>query len=897
MANPDETPGNPPRPQPASTHQDHPDPPPAPRTQRVGGSGLSPVEHGGPELARSLDDYLSYDRGWSSRPGHLSQSVRLIEATYLALLARLDPVVAAPLRDSWATTRHAELVRAVVAQRGWLAALTIEDRLDLLRRESDARRAVRRDWAGLADEAYTEALRAISDHLPTHAAGTATLMLGSLGSGKSEVCEEWFRAAVDRLEADWRSPRPVWLHARELATASLETVLAGKITWDEVASNGVALVIDGLDEVEALSAHHILDQAKVLVRVHSSSCVVLASRPGVLSDAGNEYKWDGLDRDDAVKIVGTVAGSESATEGWSSSLVDSVRRPFFAIAAGLYVAAGRSPRSEAELIDYLVRRALSRASAASSSIQSADELELLTRLAVDLTRYSGSNHRLDFIDQARVLRSTLVSSRPDHRLEFSLPIFQQWFAARALLSSTELILEALASPPAFDRWRWTLAVAGIIATPDQLDDLLELAIRTNLGAGAWMLDRIAEGHRSFRETNGALLQPSEAPRRLLRSLRCWIDSLQELASCFYPVQGSEPITLGVRVSGNRVDMGWKRTHGAEDAVIDLPAEVHPLAPPLDDWWADRAGVVPEGDEWPWLLGRDRAQGEMLKTLNTEPFLGPREGVWVKESRYRSLRRLMGASSALFPAISRDLALSKAAQLLSHIDDPQHAVFVMGGRRFRGEVLVDLVTWMEQLDSDWIYRPAPTPDLTPSEARSGWVWDLYSEAGLQRFYAEVYELAAVAYDELAGSTFAPFAWSLGTLADGPYGVIADLSYGSGRGSDHMPILNWAKVPEELVSEAREKHGDAGISSSLGRAYVTLSTSGAGPERWIADFLRDRLVSARLSRSNPFSRLGAYGQHLPDETQRNRPASLLASKWMFTDLKSVGMARGTFPQLDD
>jgi hypothetical protein len=88
-----------------------------------------------------------------------------------------------------------------------------------------------------------------------------TLLVGPLGSGKSELCEEWFQAAIDRYVAHEGAPCPIWIHASELITNSLETLLASRMTLQEVGQRGVALVVDGLDEVDVLVANRIVSQA------------------------------------------------------------------------------------------------------------------------------------------------------------------------------------------------------------------------------------------------------------------------------------------------------------------------------------------------------------------------------------------------------------------------------------------------------------------------------------------------------------------------------------------------------------------------------------------------------------------------------------------------------------
>jgi hypothetical protein len=238
------------------------------------------------------------------------------------------------------------------------------------------------------------------------------------------------------------------------------------------------------------------------------------------------------------------------------------------------------------------------------------------------------------------------------------------------------------------------------------------------------------------------------------------------------------------------------------------------------------------------------------------------------------------------------------QLLDQLDDPTHTVLQVGRREISGHQLLDLADWLSVVGEDVIERPVPSPDVDLAKARGSWIWDFYSEARLQEFYGAVLGLACTAYDELAHTVFAKFGWSLGTLADGEFGVIADLSYTSGSRGDHTPVLSSAKVPIALFREAELEFGSAGLVAPNGRALVTHSPSSSHIDSWIRQFVSDHANATLEARSpNPFSRFGSYSSAIADDMNSSRPASSFAAKWVFDDFKSFGLADGTFPQLED
>lgn len=798
------------------------------------------------------------------------------------------------MQASWDRSRHTDLVSRLVPSSRSIAGLSRQDAADLLRRYSLARRSVRLAAFDVGADTLQASFAAINARLPKIAPGEARLLVGAFGAGKSEAAETWHQALIGAFEADPRTPQPVWLDASDMTHRSLEEVLASIADKEAIRTDGLAIVIDGLDEVDGARAARLFEQGQVFVRANPNSSMLMTCRPGVIDAGKQSIDWSGLTRDEAVHLVGLVSGIEPATWLWDSILLDAISRPFFAMAAGVVLGQGGVPAGQADLIRRLVERALMDAPTTAVAVSAAPRYMALRRLARNLTESGGEIDGLDFAARALVRETTLVRSRATGDVEFSLPIFQQWFAAQSILDDPNMGKRICSDPLAFDRWRWAIAVACLAAEVDQLDDIIAAGLNGNSGAGLWVIKQISQGHDRRSEST---IDKATAGARLLRATRAGVNALGELAPLYFPVASTEqPIVLGVRVDGPTLVLGWRTRSEATDEVVDLPSDVHPLNFEGDRelWLARRSGPVPDGSEWPWRLVQEDIGRQTLQILNSHPKIGPRFGIWHLESIYAAARHLGGKPTAMFEPMLVTSILEAAQRFLSMVGDPRKAAYHSNGRTIPGQTISDLVAWLAEQDSDVLERPLPPPDLDPTQS-GGWVWGLYSDVQLQSFYAEAYGHACVAYDEALESEFGNFSWSMGAGSDGEFGVVGDLSYLSKTAmGGRRPGITTARVPIAQVSEISSRLGPNARVSRNGRALFTRSPDDKSGS-WVEDLVRDRPVLRRSA--GAFSRSGTLSSSIADYSSHSRPASELAARWIFDDLKAMGIAQGTFPQLDN
>lgn len=851
-----------------------------------------PLEAVGAQLALTLDGILSTNWKWRLRAHRRSDALRLVEATYPAILALVTPQESRALEEDWARHRH-ETLLAAFSSANALEGFDRADVATLLLRESRSRRMDRLRSFSLDDEqvaGLADLMERIYSEVRTSPVVT---LVGPFGAGKTEQAESWFaRTVVDYRDTDG-APLPMWFHASALATTAVDDAVRARLQQRD-GDLKVAIVIDGLDEVDPDLASQIARQTRVLIATHSASSALMTVRPGVLPADDSDVPCHGLSDHEAETVINLVAGDTVRTWGWNEDLRESVSRPFFAIAVGRAHRDGISVHGQAGLIRHLVERALEDPATRKSAVQHREVYSLLEQLAIHLTETGSKDDGLSYAERQQALRSRLVRE-VNGRAEFTLPIFQQWFAAQALLADPGRIDEIVADPVRFSQWRWALAVAGSATNASGLDDLLQRCIRGNPGAGAWVQKEIASGHRSWRDPEEAPLDAAEAKSRLLLAARAWVDGFGRLAPAIYPIRNaSDPITLGVGVQGSRVSLGWSSEVSDEDRVVELPHDVHPFLPAKEPWQPDRSGLVANGDAWPWQMILDRAENGLRGALRG--VLGPLDGVWRDERRHQLVRELTETQSITFPPVNRDHARDIVAAILKEIPDPANARLTLRNKDLaHGSELLDLHDWLCAYPREEITRPLATSDVLNSS--SGWVWDMYSPAQLQTFTVEMLGRACDAYDEAATFWFPTFGWSLGTGEPGKFGVLSELIHYEEGSASTGPGMSVIVVPLPVLKEEVGRQDAPFVESSNGRAAVmTTRAKSSQAEGFLYSRITEwwRESSTRFDSRSPFATV-TISRSTPDMVHHERPASEVAVDWLWNDLNRLGIVSGGAPEI--
>lgn len=857
----------------------------------------SPVEEIHGQLARRLDEAMSASsKNWVSAGDHLSRALRLVELTYPAIAAALGDSDRTALSESWAQQRNVGARSLLLQLVGPGAALSSDDLAKVLFQRSVARRAVRLQAFEVNESDLASYFNRIQ-LLPVEP-GEVVVLQGEFGSGKSEAAEAWHRSAIDNLLTCDSAPFPVWLRARDLFNQTLEGALDEELgpAWRH--GRGAFIAIDGVDETDPRSAQGLLETSRFLAKTYTNIRVLLTARPGILSPTEAEEIPAKLLADDmAIELVGLAGGKPPSTWRWTADMRATVTRPFFALATGFMIGRNQAPRGEADLIRGLVENALANGTER-SALTSGETRAVLENLAVALTRTGRDG--LTFSDRQVARSSRLITDGRNGEVSFSLPIFQHWFAAQAILTGDVAPSEVVTDALSFNRWRWAAAVAALSApSAAAADALMGSWVAGNPGAAAWIISEAFTGRRDWRTDDDEPLDPSTSGARLLTALRSWTDALGPLADGVLPFPlTSGPVRLGVTVSGHRINVAISTSQPASDCVTEVPRGVHPLAQPSEtppDWLPWISGGAPEGDAWPWTMVRNIIAKAMPKKLANDPFLGASDGVWAQERRYALARRLLHRGSLFhgdLPAAEVRTVAAKTFDAL-HYDRNARISFPSSPVYFGAEV-DDLLRWIDAARVDQVSSHLPEPDMKES-SNAAWVWDFYSPRRLIEFEVEVYGRACEAYDDVMTHSFACLGWSMPSSTLAPFGVILEVRQHDRSGSyANQPGLTAMRVPMTLMPRIAPTGPDV-IWSDSGRAVAAIAEDdeATGWERHSAtgDAIRSWLTQQNREPSGGIS----WTVTGADDMANVRPASGIAADWLWEDLQNLGLGTGASPRL--
>ncbi|WP_378040341.1 NACHT domain-containing protein [Citricoccus parietis] len=816
----------------------------------------------------------------------------MVELTYPAIAASLGDAERTELSEKWAQQRNVTVREALLQHAGPGAALSSNDLARVLQHRSEARRTVRLQSFEVDETALDLHFGRIE--VPEVIPGDVVVMLGDFGSGKSETAETWHRTGIKDLMTDGNAPFPVWLSARDVLGQTLEEAVDRQLGSAWRRGRGASIVVDGLDETDPATAQNLLESARILTRTASNIRVLLTARPGILSPTDKETVRAKLfDENAALELVELTAGKAHSTWRWTKDMRATVTRPFFALAAGIMLGNNEAPSGEADLIRGLVENALAKGRER-PAVTSEQTRSVLQDLAVGITRTSKDG--LSYSDRLIAHSSRLVSDGPGDSVVFSLPIFQHWFAAQAIVTGDVPVAEVVTDALSFNRWRWAAAVAALSArTPEAVDDLLGKWVAGNPGAAAWIIDRAFSGHRDWRTEADENLDPTTSGTRLLRALRTWANALGPLADGVLPSQIVRgPVGLGVRVSGHRIIVALSTSRPASDRVTALPPELHPFSSsPVADWQFWLEAVAPQGDAWPWTKVQKMIAEATLKKLSTDPHLGAPDGIWEQERRFDLARRLLGHGSLLHGPLPANEVRKQAAEKFDAVDQDRSAYIKMGGRAFySGAELDDLVSWVDATRSLDVVSHLPERDLP--YPKGGWVWDFYSPQRLMEFEVEVYARACQAYDEALAHSFARLGWSMPRSSMAPFGVLLEVEFDGAERIGGIPGLRVIRAPMALMQELAPS-GDESIWSASGRAVINQISRDATEE---GEYFSTTLETIRswLAAQNrePASGIG-WTTTGADDMSETRPVANVAAGWLWDDLKDIGLGKGTFPQV--
>ena len=599
------------------------------------------------------------------------------------------------------------------------------------------------------------------------------VVVGDMGVGKTLAVSRLFQQAIGRAHADSSQPFPLFVNARDLQ-GSLSDYIDEKSTslFDPSVQESL-LIVDGLDEVGVTRANHVLDEARVYGDANSRFAAVLTSRtlPGLrcVGEDDCRVEMPTLDDEQSFRLMSRIAGRPVDLQdsyGWSESIRHAAKRPLFAIMLGLELK--RRPGFGFQRPSQLVK-CLAQAALQDMEGDTGKNDELLQKLAIKTITTGRRTRKCDVSfkqSEQMLLTNSRLVDEDGVRIDFTLHIFREWYAARALVEGTMSVDDVL---PAADRW-----IVPFVLTVDSENQEIGNALMHKLAtsdpglASLVMTELWNERHHD--EPDDVLTGSStEIGQQLWDAMDAWRHGLGRLFEEVGPVDvegGTASIGVRMEDATETITTSWYRGPEKLDPVVELPKgdwrelcnSLGPDWPVLHGEMAPRAGGRSRG--WPWLRTKSTLTDSLSDALKS------RRLALISEDAVRELTWTFALAVMNQGCVSPKLIRSR--WILRHIDDIEEVidrergnpeaeyVYRNGTKEFLGEEIVlvkrCLLKLMER-ENDIVSDPWPARDV--KEPADNWVWSFYSNERLLERANAIYGAALRTYESMVDRWFCGF----------------------------------------------------------------------------------------------------------------------------------------------
>ena len=621
------------------------------------------------------------------------------------------------------------------------------------------------DWVSLGIEEHI-ALQmaeecALGDVLETPLPGMHAIV-DAQGSGKTLAVERLFQRAINDALEDASQPFPVFVSAREMnepVRGYVERSLQGNA---DPFDPRVLLIVDGVDELGSGRALDVYHQIKVYVDANQRATIISTARtlPG-LEVMGEELQLNRLTEEESFDLIARVSGhvlKSLDTYRWPNSIRDAMRLPLFALMIGSLLR--DNPRltiaTPGQVIERLANRALQQVQGNSEELD-----RLLQELAVKSTD-DGTRVRLSSITpvlaKQRLLRdSRLIEQFPD-TVDFTLPIFREWYAARALIEGT-ISVDHLQQNS--DRWLPSLSVVLNSEHDELRTSLMAHMISTDAGLASLLMK---EHNQNFMGDEWETLDigtGEAAGIKIRQAMTHWKAGLGDLFEEIGPVgRGGEVATLGVELSDQFLITSWYAGESVLPPVVSLSGLEETLRPP-SDWPTISSASLSQQIRDPFWWSYVETLRELCQSLSdalhrSSLVICSRDAH--HELSWDFVSGVVGRNRPPSSAFELDVALATIEAFLKVIESygPNTVVRAYGGRSYEAQDLQVIAEHLSELanhGADDIQEPWPSSDLPRSP---GYVWNHYSDQRLLERTIAIYSGALRIYSVVVERWFACFA---------------------------------------------------------------------------------------------------------------------------------------------
>ena len=696
--------------------------------------------------------------------------------------------------------------------------------------------------------------------------GTVRLVTGDLGSGKSTVADRLHQRNVDMYEQGAEGRIPVYARVRLLTAEALD-VQVRAAAFADPAANGVLLVLDGADESPDRDLTTLLTETQALVRSWPGSAAVVFSRspPEHRQPDVQNVELPRLGIDDAEALVRRVANRRLWVRSWPDGLRDAVRRPLFALLAGVLIGSEEAAVSIPSLIDRLVDLSLREARQ-----NHPNALDVLSRLAaawLDTGRaVTLADHAPTFAERSAISGARLVAVDQAGRLTFPIPVIAEWLGARRLLSDPHLLESIIDDSTRLDRWRYAVTVAVATGARQQTSVLIHMLATRRPAIASWVIGEGASG--GWARGDEPLPDAFEAGAQIRSAMNTWAEGLGPLAdlvSLFKP--DGTLLTIAVHTNGQTISTAWCRGDDLPPVVVDKGdmSEQRILR--------GRGGHVAGTTTWEWQWTWEEF-GSAIQGLLKGQRLPPVTPQLQAETDYRLAVAI--TRSATGPASLRPITTAEIAAVVTRLSP---RTLVHGSDPWRSEDGHRLLQRLQQRGAATVDPPWPGCDLPPG----GFIWDGFSPHALAERGEAASKAALNAYRAVVDTWFPRFADDLSRSVMWPFNLVVNVAPGRGPGWDSAPSLRWHLEPLP-TGQTSTSTWIVDTDAERGRHWISRPGFEQLWARW-------REVRPELgSRVHLTVSSGHHGLFRLD------PATRFLYGWLWDELSEVKWVKGTAPMLD-
>ncbi len=617
---------------------------------------------------------------------------------------------------------------------------------------------------------------------------------GDQGSGKTLAAERLFQRAVDRALEDSSQPFPIFVSARDLQKPIEEYVEQKSKSHFRASFQGSLIVIDGLDEIGVKAANLLLNGLSIFTDAQRKVTAVVTTRPlpGLKGDVGQCLSIPTLDKKVSFNLICRIAGrvlEPHETYAWSASVKDVIKRPLFAIMVGSVLR--DSPDSTfhmpVQLVTDLADRAL-------QEEEDAEEVDLLLqKLAVKAISSGKRIHPHDASPRRakqKILADSRLVNEQEGLVDFTLPIFREWYAARALIEGT-VSFEDIDSDS--DLWIIPLAIAVDSENENFGYSLMVKLCSSDPGLASLVLREVDPGWSLKGMRDISLATAVEEGKKIREAMRSWGQGLGELYPFIGPTDSrGKTSTLGIEVDADSfgVTISWYRGTRKLPTVMEF-SKPSDWASNNPEWSGFSYSSVQNTKLWPWLITKNHLAYSLSRegfleslALNSESDAAVRELSWAfaldvegKGDFYpypigiKGLLEFIGKvelwSKPVMFGLERTYPLIYVKKVKSH--------------------LLKLVESGEDSISD----PWPIPEGSCS---SGLIWVGYSSQTFLERTKVIYEAALRIYQTVVDRWFKAFRGRLVLYACQPVRLEGRLEWPPRNGQASLgPTLTWCPRP--------------------------------------------------------------------------------------------------------